>query len=214
MQSETIGKLAEALAKAQKHIDGAKKGAVNPHLRSKYADLSSVWAACRDALADNGLAVTQHMADMGAPGAVKVVTTLMHASGEWLSGETVMPVTKQDAHGYGSAITYARRYSLAAMVGVSPEDDDASAAVSHAAPEAKAQQKPIAKAEPKKKPEAPAAESDAAKELYMAITGSKTLADLAAVGAIIGKRKSEVSQPELMKLQDDYLAMKKLLEGA
>ncbi len=213
MQSETIGKLAEALAKAQKHIDGAKKGAVNPHLRSKYADLSSVWAACRDALADNGLAVTQHMADMGAPGAVKVVTTLMHASGEWLSGETVMPVTKQDAHGYGSAITYARRYSLAAMVGVSPEDDDASAAVSHAAPEAKAQQKPIAKAEPKKA-DGPVRDSQAAKELYAAISGAKSLAELAKVGNTINKRKAELTKAELTTLQDDYLAMKKLLEGA
>lgn len=213
MQSETIGKLAEALAKAQKHIDGAKKGAVNPHLRSKYADLSSVWAACRDALADNGLAVTQHMADTGAPGSVKVVTTLMHASGEWLSGETVMPVTKQDAHGYGSAITYARRYSLAAMVGVSPEDDDASAAVAHSAPEAKAQQKPPAKAEPKKA-DGPARDSQAAKELYAAISGAKSLTELAEVGNTINKRKAELAKAELTTLQDDYLAMKKLLEGA
>ncbi len=125
--SPTLGALFEALAKAQATIDGAKKESTNPHLKSKYADLASVWAACRSALPANGLCVLQTTRECGSAG-VTVVTTLGHRSGEWIRGTLYMPASKPDAQGFGSAITYARRYGLAAIVGISPEDDDGQAA--------------------------------------------------------------------------------------
>ena len=127
-QSATIGALAAALAKAQGAITHASKDSVNPAFRSKYADLASVWGACRAQLATNQIAVVQVGAD--APeGRVCIETILAHSSGEWISSRITLPVTKADAHGHGSAITYARRYGLAAAVGVYQDDDDANAAV-------------------------------------------------------------------------------------
>ena len=125
--SDSIKELATALAKAQASMAGAKKDSTNPHFRSKYADLASIWEACRDALTSNGIAVVQ-MTRATTEEAVIVETRLLHSSGEWIEGELLVPVTKADAQGFGSAITYARRYSLAAAVGVAPEDDDGAAA--------------------------------------------------------------------------------------
>lgn len=126
MQSETIGALAAALAKAQSQISGAVKDAANPFFKSKYADLESVWQACRKPLTDNNLAVTQ--TSRYTTDGLMLVTTLLHSSGEWISGE--MPVVTKDAspQAQGSGITYARRYALAAIVGVYQTDDDAEAA--------------------------------------------------------------------------------------
>jgi hypothetical protein len=127
MQSESVAALFAALSKVQAVIRGAKKDAVNPHLKNKYADLASVWDACREALVANGFCVVQTGRQSG-PAGVCVVTTLGHSSGEWIRGEMYMPAQKPDAQGFGSALTYARRYGLAAIVGVSPEDDDANEA--------------------------------------------------------------------------------------
>lgn len=126
-KSESIGKLAEALAKAQGAIEGAKKDQANPYFKSKYADLSSVWDACRKPLAENGLAVVQTTCGSD-PDTVTVETLLTHLSGEWIMSRLSMRPVKSDPQGIGSCITYARRYSLAAMVGVAPEDDDGNAA--------------------------------------------------------------------------------------
>jgi hypothetical protein len=127
-KSESIGKLAEALSKAQKNMGKAVKDAENPFFHHKYADLASVWKACKDHLTDNGLAVVQTNDIIGtnetALDSVVVETTLLHSSGEWISGRLAIKPTKNDPQGIGSAITYARRYALAAMVGVCPEDDD------------------------------------------------------------------------------------------
>ena len=125
--SDSIKELATALAKAQATMAGAKKDSTNPHFRSKYADLASIWEACRDALTSNGIAVVQ-MTRARPEDVVIVETRLLHSSGEWIEGELLVPVMKADAQGYGSAITYARRYALAAAVGVAPEDDDGNAA--------------------------------------------------------------------------------------
>ena len=135
--SENINELATALAKAQLTIKGAKRDEANPFFKSKYADLASVWEACRDSLAVNGLSVVQ-FPEAAEGDAVKVCTMLLHNSGEWMSSELVLPVGKLDAQGFGSAITYARRYALAAAVGVAPEDDDAEAAVGRNAKPVKA----------------------------------------------------------------------------
>jgi hypothetical protein len=116
-----------ALAKAQAKIEGATKGNVNPHFRAKYADLASVWDACREALTSNGIAVIQRPIPT-AGDVVTLETILAHESGEWISGQITMRPTKADPQGIGSCLTYARRYALAAMVGVAPEDDDGNAA--------------------------------------------------------------------------------------
>uniref|UniRef100_A0A6M3LYV7 Putative Erf family protein n=1 Tax=viral metagenome TaxID=1070528 RepID=A0A6M3LYV7_9ZZZZ len=143
-QSETIGKLAEALSKVQAVLEGAKKDSQNPFYRSAYADLTSVWDACRKPLADNGLSVIQTCSS-DVPEVVIVETMLAHSSGEWVRGKVAMKPVKNDPQGVGSCITYARRYSLAAIVGVAPEDDDGNAA---SQPSNKMEKKPAAKIEP------------------------------------------------------------------
>ena len=131
-RSEAINELATALAKAQSGISTAAKGKENPHFRSKYADLASVWEACRSELTQNGLSVVQspRLTFNGNAGMVEVETTLLHASGQWMSDVITVPVSKLDAHGVGSSITYARRYALAAFASVAPDDDDGNGAVS------------------------------------------------------------------------------------
>ena len=123
-KSATIGALAKALAAAQGELEDAKKDASNPAFKgSKYATLASVRAALSKVLPKHDLAVVQGFAPSGDDG-VCIVTTLMHSSGEWIRSAIYMPVTKKDAQGFGSACTYGRRYSLAAIVGVASDDDD------------------------------------------------------------------------------------------
>lgn len=129
--SQSIAHLSAAFTSAQSEIEGAVKDKVNPAFRSKYADLGAVVDAIKPALARNGLAFVQRPHD--AENAAKVETVLIHKSGEWMSlGEVTVPVTKFDAHGFGSALTYARRYGLLTAFGVAPEDDDGNAAAVHA----------------------------------------------------------------------------------
>ena len=122
MKSESIAALTSALSKAQGEISFAKKDSTNPFFKSKYADLESVWEACRDALSKNELAVVQSP-DV-VDGQVVLITTLSHSSGEWMESKMPLMLTKQDPQTLGSALTYARRYALAAMVGVVQSDDD------------------------------------------------------------------------------------------
>lgn len=125
--SETIGKISEAIAKAQVLVENADKDSNNPAFRSKYASLAEILNTVRPVFAKHGIAITQHpQLDSGV---VTVTTLLSHGSGEWMSSDASVPVGKHDAHGVGSAITYARRYSLAAVTGITQEDDDANGAV-------------------------------------------------------------------------------------
>jgi hypothetical protein len=120
-------KIASALVKAQKAFGPALKTATNPHFRSKYADLSACVEAVIDALHENGIALIQrnHLDETG----VTVETVFIHESGEMLDcGKLHVPAAKSDPQGYGSAQTYARRYSLMAACGIAPEDDDGNAA--------------------------------------------------------------------------------------
>lgn len=125
--SVETAKLDEALAKAQGEIEAATKDSNNPAFKSRYADLTSVWQAARPALAKHGISVTQwpiHADD----NRLHIVTRIAF-KGEWIRAHFSLPVTKQDAQGYGSATTYAKRYSLAAALGVvADEDDDGNAA--------------------------------------------------------------------------------------
>lgn len=120
--TENIADLAAALAKAQSAIKGAAKDKANPYFKSRYADLASVWDACRKALTDNGLSVVQlpALSDAG----VSVTTILMHASGQYIESELSSPVKEIAPQPIGSVITYLRRYALAAIAGVAPDDDD------------------------------------------------------------------------------------------
>lgn len=124
MQSSEVGELAAALAKAQSQMRGAVKDSTNPFFKSKYADLSSVWDACRVPLSTNGLAIVQ-TTDGREDGVIEIITTLIHSSGEWMRGRLPIRPMKQDPQSTGSAITYGRRFALASMVGVCPSDDDA-----------------------------------------------------------------------------------------
>lgn len=128
-QSEQINELSKALSTAQSQMNFARKDSTNPYFKSNYADLSSVWEACREPLTSNGLAVIQTFDTDHDGNEVIVVTTLSHTSGQWVSSRLKMPLTKKDPQALGSAITYGRRYSLAAIVGVvADEDDDGNAA--------------------------------------------------------------------------------------
>lgn len=126
-QSDSIAALAAALAKAQATVEGALKGKVNPAFKSNYADLASIWDACREQLTANGLSVVQFPGEV-IEGRMTLTTQLSHESGEWMRATMAIPLAKIDPQGAGSAITYARRYALMAVVGVSPEDDDGNAA--------------------------------------------------------------------------------------
>lgn len=126
MQSEQINELAAALSKAQAQITGALKDSANPFFKSKYADLASCWDACRKQLTDNGLAVIQ-TTDV-VDGVVFVKTTLAHSSGQWIVGALPVKTKDESPQAQGSGITYARRYALAAIVGLAQIDDDAEAA--------------------------------------------------------------------------------------
>lgn len=124
--SQTITELAKALHKAQRKIKAAIKESTNPHFKSKYADLSSVIDAVKEPLNSEGIVFAQGIS--GSTNGVVVETMLLHISGEWMSERLEIPASKQDAQGYGSAITYGRRYGLQAMCGVPAEDDDGNAA--------------------------------------------------------------------------------------
>ena len=131
-KSTEIKNLAMALHKAQGKIKAALKDSTNPHFRSKYADLSSVVEAVKAPLHSEGIVFLQGIED--AENGVAVETMLLHVSGEWISSTLKIPASKQDAQGYGSAITYGRRYGLQSMCGVPAEDDDGNAATASPPP--------------------------------------------------------------------------------
>lgn len=125
--SDSITKIAPALLTAQKAITFAVKDSTNPHFKSKYADLSSVIDAVKPALNEAGIAFLQ----MPAPSdrdSLALTTRLIHESGEWIESTATCPLQKSDPQGYGSAVTYLKRYSLASAVGLYQEDDDGNAA--------------------------------------------------------------------------------------
>lgn len=128
-QSAEIGELVKAISQAQKAMKPAVKDANNPFFKSKYADLSSVWAALHP-FSEHGIAITQ--SPMPAEnGCIALDTQLSHASGQWMRSRLMLPVAKQDPQGYGSAITYARRYAIGCMCGIVTEEDDDGNAASH-----------------------------------------------------------------------------------
>ena len=133
--------IATALAEAQASMGKALKQSNNPHFRSKYADLGNVMDACLPSLNAVGIALIQPTGEDEHGRFVE--TILIHGeSGESLSCRVPLIVAKNDMQGYGSAVTYARRYGLMAMAGIAPEDDDANAAAKAAPKQEQRQQKP------------------------------------------------------------------------
>jgi len=140
--SDSIANLTLALSIVQGKMTHAIKDSANPFFKSKYADLESVWDVCRSLLSENGLAVMQfpgdinfvqlekENGDINIATKMSLTTIISHKSGEFMSQEMSVPVTKPDAQGAGSALTYMRRYALAAVVGVVQADDDGNAASS------------------------------------------------------------------------------------
>lgn len=129
MCSDEFTELAKAMIKVQQTIRPAAKDSFNDYTKSKYATLASVMDACRDALIENDIWVTQFPVNVGIANTLGLVTKLVHIEpAQWQSSLLVMPLPKNDPQGYGSALTYARRYGLCALVGIVTEDDDGSAA--------------------------------------------------------------------------------------
>lgn len=169
--SDEIGEIAAALSKAQGEIESAAKSTENTFFKSKYADLAEVWRAAREPLSKNALSVIQ--LTNGGPVLVTIRTLLAHSSGQWISSElTVKPVPKYDKElkrvrdvtpqDLGSAITYGRRYSMAAMVGITQDDDDGNAASGKNGTDKPAAKKTAAKPEAPKAAPAATTTSDPA----------------------------------------------------
>ena len=132
-KSESIANLAKALSIAQGAMGKAAMSSTNPHFKSKYADLESLWDACKPHLTSNGLSVIQSPSCEG--GQYYVETMLLHSSGEWLSGRCYIQPGKLDPHGIMGGYTYARRGGLQAMVGLCGDsDDDGNSAMNFSTP--------------------------------------------------------------------------------
>lgn len=150
--SASIAAIAEAFAAAQSELENVTKDKVNPAFKSQYATLAAVLDVVRPVMAKHGIAIIQAPGN-NEHGHITVTTTLAHKSGEWMSSTVVVPTPKNDAQGVGSAISYGRRYSLAAMCGVAQEDDDGNAASTNG----NAPSRPVSTAtQPSPRPQAPA----------------------------------------------------------
>lgn len=196
--SENINELAAALAKAQGEIGGALKSSDNPFFKSKYADLTSVMDACRAPLSKNGIAIIQ-IPGGDDQGNISIETMLVHSSGQWISGAIGCKPGKADAQGAGSVITYLRRYALAAMTGVTPEDDDGEGAVGRGkagGPEMEPRKVAVTSGAAKAKAAVPPS-SDWANQAIKTIAGISTLPALA--------EWWKTNQPHLMALPSDQL---------
>jgi hypothetical protein len=136
MHSAELGKLLEALARAQAIMQGAIQDSSNPFFKSTYADLTSVWEACRDPLTKNGLSVIQTTQIINGQNCL--VSILGHLSGQWIKSVLEIKPSKPDIQSLGSAITYCRRYALSALVGVCPVDDDGESTMDRKKKESKA----------------------------------------------------------------------------
>jgi hypothetical protein len=194
--SPEIAELAKAMLRVQKALSPACKDAENPFVKNRYATLNSVLDACREALASQSIWVAQYPV-AAEPGHLGLVTKLVHAdSGQWQSSIMVMPLPKNDPQGYGSALTYARRYGLATLVGIVSEvDDDAEAATPHRSKPSKATERRNASSPnppPQKPPAQPAGHLVGLPKIdgvdYQTIIASNGRACVTASGDVRNKR--------------------------
>ena len=126
--SESITGIAPALIKAQGEMSGIAKEGNNPAFRSKYVTLDSILDTIRPVLTKHGLMLSQGITSQSVTDdkvtAIEVESRIIHASGEWVAQGVVVPITKHDAHGFGSALTYGRRYSVSSLLAISADEDD------------------------------------------------------------------------------------------
>jgi len=185
MQSEQINELADALAKAQSEMNNAPLNKTNPHFKSKYADLASIRDAVIPALSKHGLALMQYTVNTDAGLALR--TRLAHSSGQWIEGEYPLPVVLDKPQAMGSALTYAKRYGMATMVGISvDEDDDANAA----------------QGAPKPEKQAPSPAENKAKEIADALRAADNVAAIDALWADNAKHIEALPPSWLKRLED------------
>lgn len=192
--SPTLGKLAKALAKAQGELQNASKDAINPHFKNRYATLASVREAITPVFSANGLSVTQLNEPHGDAG-VCVVTMLMHESGEWIRSKLYVPVSKKDAQGFGSALSYARRYALAAIANIATDDDDDANTASKPAAPKESGTNVTKVAEPAKGP--PVQGSIDVEALVKALENAKDTEQLAKASVAVGQVKGKLSKADL-----------------
>lgn len=189
-----MDKIATAFIKAKKAFAPALKTSTNPHFKSRYADLSACLEAVDDSFLANGIVMYQETFEDNT--GVTVETVLLHESGEIIRGGKLhVPASKQDPQGYGSALTYARRYSLMSTCGIAQEDDDG-----QAASKPKATNKPI-----------PQITADEQSECIKAMNGCD---NLQALQGIFGGAYKRANEAQKKILTDVYNAKKSLLEKA
>lgn len=207
-QSEQIGELAKALATAQGKMTFAAKDSTadmgQKGGRRKYADLASVIDAIRAPLSENGLAFVQ--AVMPDDKSMRIRTTLMHNSGQWIAGEISLPPDRMGGvQGMGSALTYARRYALAAMVGIAQDDDDGEAAMAESRKAEKQRIQQVRKQAVENNPDAPSPEMLRALMATLRERGFNERAEcLAELSSFIGRKvmsRNELTRSEI----SDYL---------
>lgn len=208
-RSPSIAKLADALAKAQAEITSASKDRENPHFRSRYATLASVQDACRGPLTKNGLAVMQLVSSEGPK--VTVETLLTHSSGEWISSRLTLTAAQANPQAIGSAVTYARRYGLSAMVGVAPDDDDDGESATTGAPMNGARQQNQARHSAP--PANGAAKVPTEAELLAEIQAMASTSAAAVVAKKLSDLKPQLPADVLGRLRTAYGARKAQLEA-
>ena len=196
-QSEQVAELYAALAKAQGQFRPAAKDSENPHFRSRYADLASVWEACRAPLAANGLSVMQRPST--APDGVWLETRLCHASGQWVADAAWWPVAQRTPQAYGSAITYARRYALAALLGIAADDDDDGDAASRPAISQRVMQK-IA-------PPVPLSDDEVLASLRERLAAATSKAQVRSLAVVVGQQSKAVKDA----IRAEFMAAEKAI---
>jgi hypothetical protein len=209
--SDSIGKISEALAKAQAELTNPPKNKENPHFKSKYVDLSDGLDCVRKVLSKNHIAFVQSTTIVD--GMIVMHTRLMHISGEWL--ESIYPVSGLDKHqAMGSAMTYARRYSLFAMVGIAGEDDDDGNTASDTVakkPAPKIVQMPKQEMEPGFSEE----ESETVYNVMTAVLSeAKSLEDLREWATQNQSNKNRLRPAHQKKISEDFKAVEKSLRAA
>ena len=202
--SESIKEIATALAKAQATMHGAAKDRKNPAFKSEYATLASVVEAARGPLTENGICFIQSPGAM-EEGGISVATTLVHTSGEWFKSTVTMPVKdRSNAQAVGSAITYGCRYSLMAMLGLPPVDDDGNAA---------SQGNSNRSALPPAAPPAPTdAEKLTAEEIETAFDSAETMPALEAIRVELAPDLEKLPEVLKLRLRRVYGLKRKVLE--
>jgi hypothetical protein len=203
--SESIKEIATALAKAQATMHGAAKDRKNPAFKSEYATLASVVEAARGPLTENGICFIQSPGAM-EEGGISVATTLVHTSGEWFKSTVTMPVKdRSNAQAVGSAITYGCRYSLMAMLGLPPVDDDGNAASQGNGNRAP----PPPPAAP---PEPTADEKKTAEEIETAFDSAETMPALEAIRLELAPDLEKLPEVLKLRLRRVYGLKRKVLE--